>query len=124
MKDNEDCDCGICSNCSPNSEGEIVVFPEMVLSVIPEELGLNSSITRLIDQIPGHEEGIILLNELRINSGIIKVAAKHKPNNPKLWKKCLSEAKKRYEVCPSAYCNGFAAKLYKRKGGTWRTIKK
>jgi hypothetical protein len=124
MKDSKDCDCGICSYCSPNTDQEIVVFPELVLSIIPENPELDSSITKLIDQFLGNEDGIILLNKLRIDSGIIKVAAKHKPNNPKLWKKCLSEAKRRYEVCPSAYCNGFAAKLYKKKGGTWRTVKK
>ena len=45
---------------------------------------------------------------------------KNKPTNPKLWQQCLSWAKQRYEVCPSAYCNGAAAKRYKAKGGKWK----
>ena len=45
---------------------------------------------------------------------------KNKPTNPKLWQQCLSWAKQRYEVCPSAYCNGAAAKRYKSKGGKWK----
>lgn len=47
-------------------------------------------------------------------------AKKNKPTNPKLWQECLSWARQRYEVCPSAYCNGAAAKRYKAKGGKWR----
>jgi len=49
--------------------------------------------------------------------------SKNKPNNPKLWKASLAWAKSRYKVCPSAYCNGAAAKRYKSKGGTWRKAK-
>jgi hypothetical protein len=45
---------------------------------------------------------------------------KNVPTNPKLWKQCLNWAKSRYEVCPSAYCNGAAAKRYKEKGGKWK----
>lgn len=70
------------------------------------------------------EEVLVSLNELRVSSGIIKIAAEHKPNNPKLWASCLADARRRFKVCPSAYCNAFAAKTYKKKGGTWRTVKK
>jgi hypothetical protein len=40
--------------------------------------------------------------------------------NQKLWKECLSWAKQRYDVCPSAYCNGAAVKRYNSKGGNWK----
>jgi cation transport regulator ChaB len=46
--------------------------------------------------------------------------SKNKPTNPKLWAASLAWAKRRYKVCPSAYCNGAAAKHYKSKGGGWR----
>lgn len=48
---------------------------------------------------------------------------KNKPTNPKLWASSLAWAKSRYKVCPSAYCNGAAAKRYKSKGGKWKKIK-
>ena len=48
----------------------------------------------------------------------------NKPTNPKLWAQCLAWARSRYKVCPSAYCNGAAAKRYKSKGGGWRKKKK
>jgi len=42
--------------------------------------------------------------------------------NPDLWQQCLSWARARYKVCPSAYCNGAAAKRYKSKGGKWKRV--
>jgi hypothetical protein len=45
---------------------------------------------------------------------------KNVPTNPELWKKSLNWAKSRYKVCPSAYCNGAAAKRYKSLGGNWK----
>jgi hypothetical protein len=50
--------------------------------------------------------------------------SKNKPTNPKLWAASLAWAKSRYKVCPSAYCNGAAAKRYKSKGGGWKKCKK
>jgi hypothetical protein len=49
--------------------------------------------------------------------------SKNKPTNPKLWAQCLSWARSKYDVCPSAYCNGAAAKRYKSKGGGWKKVK-
>jgi len=45
---------------------------------------------------------------------------KNKPTNPRLWQQCLSWARERYDVCPSAYCNGAAVKRYNSKGGKWK----
>lgn len=53
-----------------------------------------------------------------------KSSKKSVPTNPSLWSRCLSWAKARYDVCPSAYCNGAAAKRYKKLGGKWRKGKK
>ena len=50
--------------------------------------------------------------------------SKNKPTNPELWASSLAWARRRYDVCPSAYCNGAAAKRYKSKGGGWRKTKK
>jgi hypothetical protein len=48
----------------------------------------------------------------------------NKPTNPELWSRSLAWARSKYKVCPSAYCNGAAAKRYKSKGGGWRKKKK
>lgn len=42
-----------------------------------------------------------------------------KPNNPALWSRVKAEAKKKFDVYPSAYANAWAAKEYKKRGGTW-----
>jgi len=48
---------------------------------------------------------------------------KNTPTNPKLWAACKSWAKSRYEVWPSAYAVGAAAKRYKSRGGGWKKSK-
>jgi len=46
---------------------------------------------------------------------------KNVPTNPKLWSKFKSQAKAKFDVYPSAYANGWAAKQYKKAGGSWRS---
>jgi hypothetical protein len=45
----------------------------------------------------------------------------NKPTNPSLWSKAKSMARQKFDVYPSAYANGWAAKWYKSKGGGWKT---
>jgi hypothetical protein len=47
---------------------------------------------------------------------------KNKPNDPDKWSACKSAAKSKFDVYPSAYANAWAAKCYKKKGGTWRSV--
>ena len=47
---------------------------------------------------------------------------KNVPTNPKLWSKYKSQAKAKFDVYPSAYANGWAAKMYKKAGGSWKSV--
>jgi len=47
---------------------------------------------------------------------------KNEPTNPALWSKAKSLARSKFDVYPSAYANGWAAKWYKSKGGGWKTV--
>ena len=47
---------------------------------------------------------------------------KNVPTNPKLWSKYKAMAKSKFDVYPSAYANGWAAKMYKKAGGGWKTV--
>ena len=66
-----------------------------------------------------------------VHNIFVKVSAKKKkkssgkniPNNPSLWSSCKAWAKSTFDVYPSAYANGAAAKRYRSKGGTWRKAK-
>ena len=44
---------------------------------------------------------------------------KSTPNNASLWSKVKSEARSKFDVYPSAYANAWAAKEYKKRGGSW-----
>ena len=45
------------------------------------------------------------------------------PTDPGKWSYYKSQAKKKFDVYPSAYANGWAAKQYKAAGGDWKTKK-
>jgi hypothetical protein len=49
------------------------------------------------------------------------ITEKNKPTNAKLWARAKSLAKSKFDVYPSAYANGWAAKWYRSKGGGWRS---
>ncbi len=46
---------------------------------------------------------------------------KNCPTDASKWSASKAAAKKKFDVYPSAYANGWAAKNYKSKGGGWRT---
>jgi len=48
---------------------------------------------------------------------------KNCPTDPGKWSASKAAAKSKFDVYPSAYANGWAAKNYKSKGGGWRTCK-
>ena len=45
---------------------------------------------------------------------------KNIPTDPAKWSYYKSQAKKKFDVYPSAYANGWAAKQYKAAGGGWK----
>lgn len=49
------------------------------------------------------------------------IQEKNTPTNPKLWARAKSLARSKFDVYPSAYANGWAAKWYRGKGGGWRS---
>ena len=67
------------------------------------------------DENTNDEEEMVMME-----SELSEKTKKNVPTNPSLWQSCLQWAKQRYKVCPSAYCNGAAAKRYKSKGGKWK----
>jgi len=57
-----------------------------------------------------------------MNEEVEQLDEKNKPTNPELWSRAVSMAKSKFDVYPSAYANGWAAKWYKSKGGGWRSV--
>lgn len=54
------------------------------------------------------------------SDGVIHTAGKNKPTNPSLWARAKAAAKKKFDVYPSAYANGWAVQWYKKHGGGWK----
>ena len=58
----------------------------------------------------------------KVNEDLEILEEKNEPTNPELWSKAKSLAKQKFDVYPSAYANAWAAKWYKEKGGSWKSI--
>ena len=56
------------------------------------------------------------------NEEVEYLEEKNAPTNPSLWSKAKSLARSKFDVYPSAYANGWAAKWYKSKGGGWKSV--
>jgi len=79
---------------------------KMVPNCVPEHTGM---IARILEQHQGEQE-------------LKTLEEKNVPTNPSLWSKMKSRAKAKFDVYPSAYANGWAAKEYKKAGGGWKSV--
>ena len=85
-----------------------------------DKKGLNKLVKGLKGSSAAHLDQMKKLKKMISDSYI---AEKSEPNNPKLWAAKKAQAKAKFDVYPSAYANGWAAKQYKKAGGTWRSAK-
>lgn len=47
--------------------------------------------------------------------------SKAKPTNPALYARVKAEAKRKFDVYPSAYANAWLVRTYKKRGGGYKT---
>jgi hypothetical protein len=59
----------------------------------------------------------------QLGEKVEKLMEKNCPTDPEKWSASKSAAKAKFDVYPSAYANGWAAKNYKGKGGGWKKCK-
>jgi hypothetical protein len=79
---------------------------KMVPNCVPEHTGI---VAKILEQIEGEKE-------------LQNLEEKNVPTNPSLWSKMKARAKAKFDVYPSAYANGWAAKEYKKAGGGWKSV--
>ena len=73
------------------------------------------------DYIQGHVDTIEkVVKEKGLEESIMNLTEKNTPTDPSKWAYYKAQAKKKFDVYPSAYANGWAAKKYKAAGGGWR----
>jgi len=66
-----------------------------------------------------HQEDAVKKTE-GLDDTVVEAKKKPVPTDPSKWSYAKSQAKKKYDVYPSAYANAWAAKKYKELGGGWR----
>jgi hypothetical protein len=71
--------------------------------------------------IQGHVDTIEkVVKEKGLEESIMNLTEKNTPTDPSKWAYYKAQAKKKFDVYPSAYANRWAAKKYKAAGGGWR----
>ena len=74
--------------------------------------------------IQGHVDTIEkVVKEKGLEESIMNLTEKNTPTDPSKWAYYKAQAKKKFDVYPSAYANGWAAKKYKAAGGGWEKSK-
>ena len=58
----------------------------------------------------------------KISEDMEKLDEKNVPTSPDKWARAKAMAKSKFDVYPSAYANGWAAKKYKEMGGGWKSV--
>ena len=58
----------------------------------------------------------------KISENMENLEEKNVPTSPEKWAQAKSQAKAKFDVYPSAYANGWAAKKYKEMGGGWKCV--
>ena len=58
----------------------------------------------------------------KLSEDMEQLDEKNVPTSPEKWAQAKSQAKAKFDVYPSAYANGWAAKKYKEMGGGWKSV--
>ena len=77
----------------------------------------NGNIVTTLKESDLNEEEIKLYE---FGKKVTRLMEKNCPTNPSKWSSYKSQAKQKFDVYPSAYANGWAAKKYKAAGGGWK----
>jgi len=96
-------DCG----CNPINEQPVAVHNRTS----------NGNIVTTLKESDLNEQETILYE---FGKKVTRLLEKNVPTNPSKWSYYKAQAKKKFDVYPSAYANGWAAKQYKAAGGGWK----
>ena len=71
----------------------------------------------------GKKKNESMASKLTVEQKMELFLEKNVPTDPAKWAASKAAAKRKFDVYPSAYANGWAAKNYKAKGGGWKVAK-
>ena len=78
-----------------------------------------------IDDFRSHHDAVSQIRHsagVGVHEEIEQIDEKNVPTSPEKWAQAKSQAKAKFDVYPSAYANGWAAKKYKAMGGSWKSV--
>ena len=113
-----DCGCG-CGGTTVGGCNESLNEEPVAVSMRNDD----GSITTTIKEVTDLNEEETKLYEFGLKVEKALMSEKNCPTDPGKWAASKAAAKKKFDVYPSAYANGWAAKNYKGKGGGWRKCK-
>lgn len=61
---------------------------------------------------------------INVSTEKMEKASRNVPTNPSLYARVKAEAKRKFDVYPSAYANAWLVREYKRRGGGYRVVSK
>jgi len=89
---------------------------KLIIEIVEEEVSTNEYASTQAKK--RKKRGLAPLESLEEKLNLF--LEKNKPTNPSKWSYYKSQAKKKFDVYPSAYANAWAAKQYKAAGGGWK----
>jgi hypothetical protein len=114
----EDCGCG-CGGKTPGGCGDSVNEETIVEQpVMVSKRTESGNIVTTLKEVSDLNEEEVKLYEF--GQKVETLMEKNCPTDAGKWSASKAAAKKKFDVYPSAYANGWAAKNYKGKGGTWK----
>jgi hypothetical protein len=113
------CGCGCGGGCSDSVNEETITEQPVMVSKRTE----NGNIVTTLKEVSDLNEEEIKLYEFGLKVEKVLMSEKNCPTDAGKWSASKAAAKKKFDVYPSAYANGWAAKNYKSKGGGWRKCK-
>ena len=120
-------------NCVPVSEADLTIDPQKhrkaqraqkirTLAQKGSTEGERAAAERKTKGPKLFGEDLKLVDKILLQLEAEVINEKNVPTNPSLWSKMKSRAKAKFDVYPSAYANGWAAKEYKKAGGGWKSV--
>ena len=84
----------------------------------------NDAVRHVMDAAGVHSATPIryIKDKKQMNEEVEQIDEKNVPTSPEKWAQAKSQAKAKFDVYPSAYANGWAAKKYKAMGGGWKSV--
>ena len=116
IKESKDGGCGCGCGCGGHKSVNEETIVEQPVMVSKRTEGGN--IVTTLKEVSDLNEQEIKLYEFGVK--VEKLMEKSCPTDKGKWAASKAAAKKKFDVYPSAYANGWAAKNYKGKGGGWR----